>query len=569
MGTASGNYLGFISYSHTNKRDAHRLLRMLHAYRLPREIAKKNSDRRLGQFFMDRDSLPAAGDLSNAIMRGLCESGSLIVLCSPEAAASSWVVKEIEAFKSVNPSGHIYAVIAPSVRNDLHPTDCFPPPLTMGGLEPLAADLRSSGDGSKLGLLKLAAALTGSRLESLIRREQSRQRRRVTLVTAVTTSVALAMSALAATAVMAQQEAELRRADAEGLADFMITDLRDRLEPVGRLDALDGVADQVLDYYERLDNKLDCDSGVRYARALNLQAEVAVNSRNDELFQQSASRGWNFSKELSELCPSDASVQFSRGQSAFWGGYAAWFSSDLETARDRFSEYHEISLSLVSADPEIFDFQKELAASLVNLGVFEDASGDYLAARVWFEQAIQKYDELADHESADIELMHQHADTIGWLAKTYERNRDWSNAEAMRIREATRARDIEEYSLRTFDRSDWAARFVLHSSQRAMARIQYLQNHMDAAREQAERSVTGFERLVAHDNENLEWVSGMSRSLVIQAEAERALGQFETYQLLQQKVSRVLVEHPKLTYGSYQQIYSTLEIDPITEGAPK
>ncbi|HEX6088043.1 MAG TPA: serine/threonine-protein kinase, partial [Thermoanaerobaculia bacterium] len=56
-----------------------------------------------------------------------------------------------------------------------------------------------------------------------------------------------------ARAVAARAEAEHRRDQAEGLIEFMIGDLRTKLEPVGRLDILDDVAKRTLAYVNELD----------------------------------------------------------------------------------------------------------------------------------------------------------------------------------------------------------------------------------------------------------------------------------------------------------------------------
>ena len=78
----SGNYhyRAFISYSHADRKSAEWLSKKLHTYRLPSHLAAKNG-RNLGRFFLDRDSLAAADDLSDAIKQALAQSETLIVLC--------------------------------------------------------------------------------------------------------------------------------------------------------------------------------------------------------------------------------------------------------------------------------------------------------------------------------------------------------------------------------------------------------------------------------------------------------------------------------------------------------
>ena len=53
----------------------------------------------------------------------------------------------------------------------------------------------------------------------------------------------LAMTMLSFIAIDARNNEELRRAEAENLIEFMLGDLRDRLDEVGRLDVLNAVGD--------------------------------------------------------------------------------------------------------------------------------------------------------------------------------------------------------------------------------------------------------------------------------------------------------------------------------------
>ncbi|MBW8759648.1 MAG: serine/threonine protein kinase, partial [Burkholderiales bacterium] len=72
------------------------------------------------------------------------------------------------------------------------------------------------------------------------------------------------------------REAQAQRVQAEGLIEYMIGDLRKKLQPVGRLDVLDGVGLKALDYYAGQDlNRLDADSLGRRARALHMIGDLA------------------------------------------------------------------------------------------------------------------------------------------------------------------------------------------------------------------------------------------------------------------------------------------------------
>jgi serine/threonine protein kinase len=81
----------------------------------------------------------------------------------------------------------------------------------------------------------------------------------------------------------AQKEAERQHAQAEGLIEFMLGDLRKKLEPVGRLEVLDSVGAKVLDYYAKQDaSSLDASALGRRARAQHLIGEISNLRGNTE-----------------------------------------------------------------------------------------------------------------------------------------------------------------------------------------------------------------------------------------------------------------------------------------------
>ena len=212
--------------------------------------------KRLTPIFRDQHELAAAGDLGEEIKAALAASQFLIVLCSPDAAKSRWTNAEIESFKRTRPDGCVLAAIVAGepFASDIpgrEDEECFPPALrqkydrrgrpTGKRAEPLAADLRDTGDGRRLGFLKLVAGMLGVGLDDLVQREQTRRQRRLAWLAAASLAGMAVTSGLAFTAIQARDAARDQRREAEGLIGFMLGDLKDKLEPIGKLDALDGV----------------------------------------------------------------------------------------------------------------------------------------------------------------------------------------------------------------------------------------------------------------------------------------------------------------------------------------
>ena len=130
-------YAAFISYSSKDAAFARRLHRALENYGIPSSLGqfdliggggKKN---RIYPVFRDREEL-SAGHLGDQIEANLKASAALIVVCSPNGAASPWVQKEIEFFAALGRHGKIFAIIpdtAPLVdETGADATQsCFPP----------------------------------------------------------------------------------------------------------------------------------------------------------------------------------------------------------------------------------------------------------------------------------------------------------------------------------------------------------------------------------------------------------------------------------------------------------
>ncbi|HYD12907.1 MAG TPA: toll/interleukin-1 receptor domain-containing protein [Allosphingosinicella sp.] len=286
MGDRDGGevrYRAFLSYSHRDAAAAGRLHRRLEAYRIPRRLIGRETPAgpvpaRLWPIFRDREELPAAADLSETVRAALAQSGALIILCSPHAVGSLWVEEEIRVFRELHPDRPILAAIL-----DGDPPDCFPPLLRAyrgEGHEPLATDLRRHRDGERLGLLKLVAGITGLGLDDLVQRDASRRVRRVMAVTAGAVAAMLVMAVMALIALNSSREAARQQAEAEGLVEFMLTDLRQDLKDVGRLDIMTRLNQRAMAYYGaqgRLENLSD-ESLERRARVIGVMGEDDENA---------------------------------------------------------------------------------------------------------------------------------------------------------------------------------------------------------------------------------------------------------------------------------------------------
>tara|TARA_R110000868_G_scaffold11644_6_gene56980 strand:+ start:66283 stop:68343 length:2061 start_codon:yes stop_codon:yes gene_type:complete len=484
--TGQAKYRAFISYSHDDGRWARRIHRALEAYRLPGNLvgsvtARGPVPRRLTPIFRDRDDLSAAGDLTASVRAALANSDVLIVICSPAAAASRWVNQEIQEFRTVNPAGEVLAAIVAgdpagdpgaSTSSDRTSQYCFPAALLEGGAqgvdaEPIGADFRPGGDGLRMGVVKLAAGMLGLRLDQIIQRDLQRRQRRVTAVTMFSLLLALVMTGLTLVAFSARSEAERRKADAEDLIEFMLSDLQDKLEPVGRLDVLDAVGEKVVAYYaSQPTRQLSADALGRRSRAFHLLGEIESAEGDLEAAYGHFRRAYDATHQLLQNEGDNPDRIFEHSQSAYWVGYYAWRQGRLDDAEQDFLEYRALAERLTDIDGSNMEWLSEYAYSNANLGVIYLQSARLPEAREAFIAAAALHRDLADRQPDLVQARVDHAHALAWVATIFEMTDGRDAAIAARREEI----GIYEDQLAA-EVDDWNIRRDAINAERALARL--------------------------------------------------------------------------------------------------
>lgn len=508
-GSEPARYRAFISYSHQDAVEGRRLHRRLERYVLPRRLVGRITPRgpiprRLGPIFRDREDLPAADSLSEEVRTALAGSSCLIVVCSPAAKQSLWVTREVELFRALHPDRPVLAAL---IRGA--PADSFPDALTAkAAREPLAADLQPTGDGSRLGFLKLAAGIVGVGLDELVQRDIQRRLRIVTAVTGVALAGMLAMGVLTATAIEARREADRQRAEAEGMVEFMLTDLRDRLHGVGRLDVLAAVNTRALDYYEDQDlDRLPPDSLERRARVLLAMGADDQTRGNLEAASRQYEEARRTTSALLAADPGNAERIWAQGQSEYFVGYVAYEQGRNEAARTAWEAYSRLSEQLATLEPRNPVYLREAGYAQGNLCTLE------LKMRTAPEAALQACRAgLARMEAAAAaaedpasyarDLATRHA----WLADAWRENGNPAQARAHRLaEEAILSRLTAEDPLNMDTRQKWVA------LQRAMAALELEAGRPDLARRRLLSARATADAMVAHEPANQRWAALRSK----------------------------------------------------------
>jgi WD40 repeat protein len=211
-------FWAFISYSHKDREWGDWLHRALETYRVPKKLVDTGIPARVYPVFRDREELATAPGLTSKIHAALRDSRNLIVICSPNAAASKWVDEEIRAFRELGRADRIFALIVGGEPYAQRPeTECFPPSLRLGAapgartgpgsVDILAADARPEGDGRRNALLKLLAGILDVGYDTLRQRDHERQVRVRTVWVASLLALSAVLAVLAGYALVQRSQA--------------------------------------------------------------------------------------------------------------------------------------------------------------------------------------------------------------------------------------------------------------------------------------------------------------------------------------------------------------------------
>lgn len=540
-GGESHRYWAFLSYSHKDSATADWLHGALERFRVPRSLVGRKAPcgiipASFSPVFRDRHELAASGDLGHTIREALAASRCLIVLCSPDAATSRWTNEEILAFKKLHPRRCVLAVIVDgepwaSQVPGRESEECFPPALrqkfdsrgkpTGKRSEPIAADLRGSGDGRQLGLLKIVAGMLGIGLDELVQRDQQRRQKRLTYIAAASLAGMTVTSGLAIFAFDKRDEASDQRREAEGLVGFMLGDLREKLEPIGKLDALDAVGARALAYFEKQDkSELSDEALVQRSKALTLMGEIA-QTRGDldgalrRYREAMAGTGEQVTRE-----PDNGERIFEHAQNVFWVGAIAYQRGLSDQAESAWREYKRLADRLMTIDSSRKEWQLEPIYADTNLGILMLKQNRYREASATFRRGLANIESLVAAQPGNRPHQDQLSETLAYLADAREGAGYLDDALALRERQLAMMERMAPAS-----GPDAPLKKKIVATHRALGRLFAARGDASQGLEHLRLAVSLSDDLLRTEPNNTEWARNRASSLFDLGELELATGQ--------------------------------------------
>lgn len=546
-------YKAFISYSHADDAFAGWLLKSLESYRVPKNLVGTKTvhgiiPERLSPIFRDREELPASGAMTERLIDALQHSAFLIVVCSPHAAKSKLVNREIIEFKRIHGDGRILCMIVDGAPfSDDPEIECFPEALlhsfhtdgVKAGLsaEGLAADLRPQADGKSMGLMKIIAGMLGVGLNDIVQRQERRRQNQLAIAATVAGLGLSAMGYLTFEAISARKDAEnaqylaeAKRQEAlerlienEELTHFMMTNVYEELLTVGSLDTLENITNHVLAYYERRDIDSLSEKQIFSLTGAQLRLGQMLDRRGDSVRAEKIfEKTLKISREFHARAPNSNFALFRLSNTLFFTGYLADRQGRLERALQDYHERLELVKSATHMMPPFVrsDWKPHWQNTPVTFWHEKTADSENIIARLLAgplrgPEAALEYARSSVFTRENLaELSDGYKESYISLASSYQ---TLGNA-YLRAGQLEEALNIYIKRLAIFERlaaeepSNYRILRRLLLSQANIARISLLRGNTADARQTYEEITQGFDILTRKDPKNTLWLADSAES---------------------------------------------------------
>ncbi len=501
-------YKAYISYSHKDEYWAAWLHRALESYHVPRKLVGHNSrvgeiPARIRPVFRDRDDMSSATDLADTVKQALADAENLIVICSPDAAASHWVGEEIRQFAGLGRTDRIFCIIVGGEpAEDGSVSNCFSAALAEIGLrEPLAADVRKWADGKNVARLKLIAGLLGIRLDELRRRDLQRRRKQWAVVV-LGIVAALILAVLTVSSKFAER---LERENAEQLATFIV-DLGERLQSDVDLETLAGISAASFKYLQGLDpDQLSPETGKKVALALRQMGRVSQLQGRQDAALEALQRSRDLFSRLSDKYPDVPGLLFELGNAEYYIGVLHDDQGDYESALESMQRYHLLTRKLLAADPENPDWIMELAYSHNNLAAVQLNGGRDFdeATQAHVAEAVRLFEVARKLRPDDAKVADSYATILAWAADAQLKSCNLENAMDLRERTAE-LRKVAAQS--NPGNNNLKKRYAYDLT--GLGKLQILVGKLDPAKQNLELAIRLLQQLSAADPSNVPYRQG-------------------------------------------------------------
>ncbi len=259
--------------------------------------------------------------------------------------------------------------------------------------------------------------------------QRERRRRLRALATGSAFVVLLAMLAivgrLAYVSSRARLDAETRRQQAEGLIDFMLNDLREKLTAVGRLDLLEGVDDRALAYFDSVpESSLSTADLARRVQTILQVGEVRRLQGNNGAALTAFRRGTELAEQALREHPGDDGLMEQLANGYEEVGQVHYDQTETAAADVQWSRFLQIAEQMTARAPANWRALGLRANAEHDLGTVREQAGDLAGALALYERSIADQQRLVAARPEQRWPKEALANTHAFVAVALERQGD-------------------------------------------------------------------------------------------------------------------------------------------------
>ena len=227
-------------------------------------------------------------------------------------------------------------------------------------------------------------------------------------------------STLAVTAFQARNEAREQRREAEGLVDFMVGDLKDKLEPIGtpRRARRRRPAGARLLSASRIRLSSPTLRLLQRSRALSLMAKSpicgAISDGATRLYREAMAG----TAEAVRRNPEDPQRLFDHAQNVFWIGDLARQQGQISEAESSYREYKRLADQMVARQPDNLKWRMEVLYATEDIGITLKLQRRYAEAAQLFGSTLDPMLSLATVDPDNSVYQQEFSNLLGWFADT-------------------------------------------------------------------------------------------------------------------------------------------------------
>ena len=359
-------------------------------------------------------------------------------------------------------------------------------------------------------------------LEKSAKKHTLRRRVKAAVIGGLTGAV-IALAGLSVTLRLQGEQLQANRANAENLISSILFDLKDKLEPLGKLELLQTLGARAKDYFDSAGTEnLTAQSLVQWVQALNLIGEV--HAKKLEYDEAEA----YFGRSLAALAAAEqkhgALPELLEQQmlTNYWLGYVLFSRKNYASAEPFFENYHNVAGTLAKQQPDNAKWQLEASYALTNLGSLAERTGRLGQAADYFGRSAAIKDALLQADPENNALRDGFANTLSWQASALKPLGRLNDAANLYLRA------LELVSvLRETDASNFKWVYGEAVLEHRLALVLYDMGELQRSYRHSESAQSLLIRLVANDPENQNNRKNLFWSQMLAARTLREQGQYD------------------------------------------